>query len=468
MVFSSTVFLCLFLPLVLGVYYVLKLGYRNIFLLLASLLFYAWGEPKFIFIMMLSIFINYFSGLLIEYTHNGWKKFIFAIGILANCFILFYFKYFNFFADSLNHLGFVNIELRNIILPIGISFFTFQGMSYIIDLYMGKVEVQKNFINLALYIALFPQLVAGPIVRYKDINDQINNRQCNEGKFVIGIQRFIIGLSKKMIIANQVGMVVDSIFNLPYYQNAFFTTWLGVICYTLQVYFDFSGYSDMAIGLGKMFGFDFLENFNYPYISKSITEFWRRWHISLSSWFKDYIYIPLGGNRTGNVYFNLLIVFLVTGIWHGAAWNFIIWGLWHGLFLIIERIVKKNNINIKIPNIIKHIYTMLIVVIGWVFFRADTIEYAMGYLRIMFGLQQPYDVGFSIGYYLNKLVIVTIIIGVVSSLPIVKLIGNKMTEVFKHKLTIQVLKNVYMYILFLISIMLIVTSTYNPFIYFRF
>lgn len=317
MVFSSTIFLFIFLPLILAGYFLIKENYRNIFLLLASLGFYAWGEPKFVFVMLISILINYTAGLSIYYSkkhHNKWgNRIILFVGVMGNLIPLFYFKYFDFFISSVNGITGLNLPLKNIILPIGISFFTFQGMSYILDLYMDKVEVQKKFINMALYVSLFPQLIAGPIVRYEDVNEQIEYRVCTIDKFVIGIRRFVMGLAKKAIIANNVGLVADQIFNNNPTENSVAIAWLGIICYTMQIYFDFSGYSDMAIGLGKMFGFDFLENFNYPYISTSITEFWRRWHISLSSWFRDYVYIPLGGNRSGNVYFNLLVVFLVTG-----------------------------------------------------------------------------------------------------------------------------------------------------------
>ncbi len=464
-VFSSVIFIFYFLPVVLiGVYTIKKEQYVNIFLLLASLFFYAWGEPKFIFIMILSIFINYFIGLAIGNKGNKnamIRKLFMIVGVALNLLLLFYFKYVDFVIESINALGF-NIPLRNVVLPIGISFFTFQGMSYILDLYMGKVCVQKNVLNIALYIALFPQLIAGPIVRYIDVNKQINKRYCSISKFSYGIRRFCIGLSKKVLIANVVGETADMIFSNPVTENFASTAWVGAICYSFQIYFDFSGYSDMAIGLGKMLGFDFLENFNYPYISKSVKDFWRRWHISLSSWFRDYVYIPLGGNRKGNVYINLAIVFLLTGIWHGAAWNFIVWGSWHGLFLIFERIIKKQHFIIVVPRIIKYIYTMLVVLIGWVLFRAPDLTSAFKYLGIMFGFIKPENVGFKVWYFLNRKIIFTIILGAVASLPVLKKINIKNDNIR------VVISNIGCIILFVISLMFIITSTYNPFIYFRF
>lgn len=472
MVFSSAIFLFFFLPLVLLIYYLLKIEYRNTFLLCASLAFYAWGEPKFVFIIILSILINYVFGLLIYLGQQKYSRIItraiMLIGVAANCGLLFYFKYYDFFISSIDNLIGLNIPLKHIVLPIGISFFTFQGLSYVIDVYIKKVDVQKNLLKFALFKAFFPQLIAGPIVRYVDVHDQIDQRTCTIDKFAEGVRRFVIGLGKKVIIANTLGAVADGILGLPYYQNSQASAWLGAICYTFQIYFDFSGYSDMAIGLAKMFGFDFKENFNYPYISKSVTEFWRRWHISLSSWFRDYLYIPLGGNRKGNVYVNLLIVFMITGLWHGAAWNFIIWGLWHGLFLIIERILKVANLNIEVPNIITWTYTALVVIIGWVFFRAPDLGYALNYIQVMFGLIKPYDIGFSVWYYLNPMVITMLVLACIGSTSIynymVVRVGNN-RELTGFGTSIQ---TVYVALLFILCIMFVSTSTYNPFIYFRF
>lgn len=403
----------------------LKIEYRNAFLLLASLGFYAWGEPTFVFVIILSILINYIFGLGIHFASSKnavFSKVMMLIGVAANCGLLFYFKYFDFFISSINNLTGAGFSLRHIILPIGISFFTFQGLSYVIDVYSGKVKVQTNLLKFALFKAFFPQLIAGPIVRYVDVHDQIDHRVTSVDDFAYGVRRFVMGLGKKVILANTLGQVADNIFALPPHQNTMATAWIGAICYAFQIYFDFSGYSDMAIGLARMFGFRFKENFDFPYISKSISEFWRRWHISLSSWFKDYLYIPLGGNRRGNVYINLLIVFLVTGLWHGAAWNFIVWGLWHGLFQIFERVLKKKNFSITIPKFISWVYTSLVVLIGWVLFRASTLTEAVDYLKVMFGIQRPFDVGFSVGYYLNPMVITILLIAFIASMPITKYI----------------------------------------------
>jgi len=468
MVFSSVVFLFAFLPTVLIGYYLLNPIFRNVFLLCSSLFFYTWGEPKFIFVMIASIAINYIIGMLIDkiYLLMGKKGSVFVLagGVLLNLALLVYFKYFNFIVLNLNNIFNLNLVVQNIALPIGISFFTFQGMSYIIDLYRREIPVQRNPISVALYISLFPQLIAGPIVRYSDIYLQINERKIDVEKFAQGIKRFIIGLSKKILLANVLGEVADLIFGTPFNQVDSLTAWLGIICYTIQIYFDFSGYSDMAIGLGKMFGFDFMENFNLPYISKSITEFWRRWHISLSTWFRDYLYIPLGGNRSGNVYFNLLLVFVATGLWHGAAWNFLCWGLWHGLFLIIERIVKKKGIRTSAPGLIKWGYTMFVVVIGWVLFRADGIQGAFHYLMSMFNFIERDFIRFSVWYYLDRHVLFTLFVaGVLSShLP------SYIMEKIKNAKCVMFVQPATLLFLMVLCVVFVVNSSYNPFIYFRF
>jgi alginate O-acetyltransferase complex protein AlgI len=477
MVFSSSIFLFCFLPLVLLVYYLIKPKLRNAFLLCASLFFYAWGGPKYILILIASILINYTFGLLIVKARKKYNllvtRVVLFIGVAADCGLLFYFKYFDFFITNIDKLPGFNFPLENIVLPIGISFFTFQGLSYIIDVYWEKVEAQKNIIKLALFKSFFPQLIAGPIVRYIDVFHQIDERTCTVDKFAEGIKRFSIGLGKKVIIANSVGSVVDNIFGLPFYQNTAASAWVGIICYTFQIYFDFSGYSDMAIGLAKMFGFDFMENFNYPYISKSISEFWRRWHISLSSWFRDYLYIPIGGSRKGNVYINLLIVFMVTGLWHGAAWNFVFWGLWNGVFIVIERFCRKHvKIKLPIPQFItsslKWIYCSFVVVIGWVFFRASNLTYALNYIKIMFGLVKPYDVGFSVWHYLTPMVIIVLIVACFACLPASKKLKEKLISLKKAETPVIILQHIYIGILLVVSIMFVATSTYNPFIYFRF
>jgi alginate O-acetyltransferase complex protein AlgI len=472
MVFSSSIFLFCFLPLVLLCYYLINPKFRNVFLLLASLFFYAWGSPKYILILFASILINYTFGLLIDLSARRFNllvtRIVLFVGIAADCGLLFYFKYFDFFLKNIDKLPGVDFPLKNIVLPIGISFFTFQGLSYIIDVYWKKVGVQKNIIKLALFKSFFPQLIAGPIVRYVDVFDQIDNRTYSVDKFATGVRRFVMGLGKKVIIANALGAVADGVFGLPYYQNSAASAWVGIICYTFQIYFDFSGYSDMAIGLAKMFGFDFMENFNFPYISKSISEFWRRWHISLSSWFRDYLYIPLGGNRKGNVYINLLVVFMVTGLWHGASWNFIFWGLWNGFFIVVERFLRSRKFKFKIPAALQWAYCFFVVVIGWVFFRAPNLGYAVNYLKVMFGLTRPYDVGFTALYYLTPMVITMLVAACVASLPITALIKKKYSAYEGQNKTSQLMQNVYAGALLIICIMFVATSTYNPFIYFRF
>jgi alginate O-acetyltransferase complex protein AlgI len=351
-------------------------------------------------------------------------------------------------------------------MPIGISFFAVQGMSYVIDLYWQKVNIQKNPAKLAFYISFFPQLIAGPIVRYIDIEAQIYHRTESVEKFISGAQRFVIGLAKKVIIANNMGYVADLVFGNPAMENSFSIAWLGIICYTFQIYFDFSGYSDMAIGLGKMFGFEFLENFNYPYISKTITEFWRRWHISLSSWFRDYVYIPLGGNKKGNVYINLFIVFVLTGFWHGANYQFLAWGLWHGFFLIIERLFKMREVQNKKFVPLRYAITMLIVVMGWVFFRSPGLRYALRYLGVMFGMVQPENVGFTIWYYLSPKVIAMLCLAMIASAPVAKRFPGffKINNTVAYK---QIISGMIL-VLFFVCIVFVTASSYNPFIYFRF
>ena len=352
-------------------------------------------------------------------------------------------------------------------MPIGISFYTFQAMSYVIDVYRGDAKVQKNIYNLALYICLFPQLIAGPIVKYHDVDEQIEKRDVTFDKVSYGIKRFIIGLAKKMLLANTLGAVADKIFEQPVEQFDAFTAWIGAIAYSLQLFYDFSGYSDMAIGLGSIFGFKFLENFNYPYISKSITEFWRRWHISLSTWFKEYLYIPLGGNRVSKKrnYFNLFIVFLATGFWHGAAWNFIFWGLWHGMFIIFEKATgwhkKEGGWKLSLAH---HIYCILAFVIGWVMFRAENMGYAWKYIKNMFGLIGEHKIIYGYAYYIDNIELLAFTAAIICSMPIF----NKILEIkYKHKVLRSVV-NIWLILLFVLSSSCIAASTYNPFIYFRF
>ena len=470
MVFSSTIFLFIFLPIVLLIYYILpKLSQKNIFLLFASLIFYAYGEPKFVLIMMLSIILNYFLGFIIEYSKKYSliiRRLSLLLVVIVNVGLLFYYKYYDFFIENVNGIFGLELPLKHIILPIGISFFTFQIMSYQFDLYLNKVKLQKNPLKLGLYIALFPQLIAGPIIRYIDVAEQIDNRKLQFDSFAYGIQRFIIGLGKKVLIADAFGIIADYVFAQPVNEISTLLAWVGAIAYTLQIYFDFSGYSDMAIGLGYMLGFKFLENFNYPYIAKTVQDFWRRWHISLSSWFRDYVYIPLGGNRKGNVYVNLFIVFFVTGLWHGASWNFVLWGLWHGIFLVIERIIKNSKLNtIKLPYIITWAYTMVVVIIGWVMFRAVDMTYASNYIKVMFGIgNNMFIEPLALKYMKEYLVI--FIIAIILCTPSVKIIMNKL-ERYNQKFS-YILQYVIFIFIFWISIIYTVTSTYNPFIYFNF
>lgn len=370
---------------------------QNILLLAASLLFYAWGEGVYVLLMLASILINYFSGRLIDAFRGSWYgKMFFIAAIAGNLLILGFFKYAHFITDNVNQLlvilGLPLIDLNPVRLPIGISFFTFQALSYIIDLYRQKIALQKNLLNLGLYIALFPQLIAGPIVRYHDIARQLVERRVTTDGLSEGVQRFLFGLSKKVLLANPLAVVADQIFSLPQTEMTAPVAWLGTLCFTLQIYYDFSGYSDMAIGLGKMFGFTFLENFNYPYISRSIREYWRRWHISLSSWLRDYVYIPLGGSRRGSVrtYLNLLLVFFLCGLWHGASWNFVIWGLYHGAFILFER-TRLGHYQRMLWSPLQTLMTFVILLIGFVIFRCETMPAAINYLSVMMGGETLYQ-----------------------------------------------------------------------------
>lgn len=466
MVFSSSIFIFVFLPLVLFLYYISGKKLKNYVLLLASLFFYSWGGVSYLKILIVSIIINYIFGILIDDVRSNIKlrKIFLSLGIILNLALLFYYKYYDFTIENINEIFNTNYSIKNIVLPIGISFFTFQGMSYIIDIYRNDGKVNKNPFSVALYISLFPQLVAGPIIKYKTIDDQIRNRKESLEFFSYGINRFVIGLAKKVIIADILAGMADNIFNLYYSGIDMPTAWIGAICYTFQIYYDFSGYSDMAIGLGYMFGFEFMENFNYPYISKSITEFWRRWHISLSTWFREYLYIPLGGNRRGNIYFNLFVVFLVTGIWHGAAWTFILWGLWHGFFILIERAIRNKEWYINVPRTIKYIVTMLIIILGWVLFRADNLEQAIGFIKTMFGFSKAIDITFEYSYFINKKLVFWIVISILGAAPF----ANNNLKKYKKSKNFEVLSTIIISLLFIISIIFVVNSTYSPFIYFQF
>ena len=463
MLFSSMTFVFMFLPIVCALYLLSSKRFHNPILLAASILFYAWGEPKYLAIMLLTILINYAGAIAVEKFNH--KKLWLIFTIIVDLGLLIYFKYFNFIIDNINNLFHSHINAIDVIMPIGISFYTFQALSYVIDVFRGDCKAQKDIYKLALYICLFPQLIAGPIVKYHDVAEQIEDREVNFDKVTIGVKRFIIGLSKKMLIANTLGAIADKIFTQPADTFSPLVAWLGSISYTLQLYYDFSGYSDMAIGLGLIFGFQFMENFNYPYISKSITEFWRRWHISLSTWFKQYLYIPLGGNRISKnrTYINLGIVFLLTGIWHGASWNFVFWGIWNGFFIILEKMTGWHNDTDKLPvKILKHIYTIFVFILGWVMFRADNMTYAWTYLKNMFGLVKVHDITYTMMYYVDNIEIITLIAAILCAMPIFR------NMIHIEKKPVKLLVNIWLLVLFILSSASIAASTYNPFIYFRF
>ena len=458
MVFSSTTFLFLFLPIVIVLYYfpiIKSRNYKNMLLLIASLGFYAWGEPLFVFLMLLSILVTWLFGFAIVNTRS---KIILSISIMYHVCILFVFKYLTFICEEISRISANEVSV-NIELPIGISFFTFQLMSYLFDVYYERAKVQDNFLDLALYVSFFPQLIAGPIVRYSHIANQIRNRKETTEMFADGVRRFAYGLAKKVLISDYVAIIADASFNNINNQSVLMA-WLGAIAYTLQIYFDFSGYSDMAIGLGRMFGFTFKENFNYPYISKSVTEFWRRWHISLSSWFKDYVYIPLGGNRVsrGRWIFNLFIVWTLTGVWHGANWTFLVWGLSYFLFLLIE---KTTKLNVRI-GYFSYIYTAVIVICNWVIFRADNLNDAIHYIGNMLGSNANGIIGVDFISYGQDSIVVFIfaLIGVTPLL-------NKIFVKLESK-NIFWIESFWVALIFVLSLIHAVASTYSPFIYFNF
>ncbi len=472
MVFSSPIFLYLFLPLVFLFNYLFPKRSRNIVLLLSSLFFYFWGEGLLVILMLFSISINYFFGRIIHALSHPVKiKIALYAAVLVNLLLLIYFKYFNFFVGNFELVAGSQLEFDEVRLPIGISFFTFQGISYLIDIYRKESIPQKNIINVGLYISLFPQLIAGPIVRYNTIANQLTNRIGNSKDIIKGFERFIWGLGKKVLIANPLGLIADKVFGLAAHEIPTPIAWLGIICYSLQLYYDFSGYSDMAIGLGRIFGFRFLENFNYPYISKSIREFWRRWHISLSSWFRDYLYIPLGGNKKGKIITlrNLIIVFFLTGLWHGASWNFVLWGLYHGLFLIAER-GKFSNLLKK--NIIGNVYLILVVIMGWVLFRSESISYAIQYYRSLFGFSSGSNYYPLI--YMNYYITFLLFLAILFSAPLkdkIRVAGENFFSNLNHFWISKTIKILYIVLIFLVlisSLMMISSDTYNPFIYFRF
>ena len=481
MLFSSTVFLFLFLPIVCLLHLLVRKELKDYVLLLASIFFYAWGEPRYVAVMLLTIIINYIGAILI--SKYKCKKLLLLLTILGGLSFLFYFKYFNFFVENINALFDGHIDFIKVIMPIGISFYTFQAISYVVDVYREEVEPQKNIYKLALYITLFPQLVAGPIVKYHDVADQIENRTVDFEKVAYGVKRFIVGLAKKVLLANTLGAVADKVFTQPIDQLDCMTTWLGAICYTFQIYYDFSGYSDMAIGLGSIFGFKFLENFNYPYISKSISEYWRRWHISLGSWFRDYMFLPLSraltlsapysslckriGRKLTNTLvtiISLVVVWFSTGFWHGAAWSFIVWGLYNGFFIFLEIMTGWNRDRKCLAGrVVQHIYALFVIILGFVIFRSDTMDYAWHYLLTMFGVEKG-ETMYQLIYYVDRIEIIALIVGAICSAPLC----IKMLEVEGRSQLRIAAVNLWLLALFILSAASIAASTYNPFIYFRF
>ncbi len=463
MVFSSLVFLFAYLPLTLVIYYITPRKWRNLFLFFINLLFYGWGEPLLVFLMLFNVAFNYVGGWLVDkYRHDAKKKKLFLILTCAlDIGILAVFKYTGMITETLNNLPFLNIPDLHISLPIGISFYTFQTMSYVIDVYRNDAPVSKSFINFGTYVALFPQLIAGPIVRYRDVAEQLIHRRETLAMFTKGVKLFCVGLAKKVLIANQMGALTSAIITAD--DNGVLGTWVGIIGYTFQIYFDFSGYSDMACGLGNMLGFEFLKNFNYPYISKSITDFWRRWHISLSTWFKEYVYIPLGGNRKGvpRQILNLLIVWGLTGLWHGAAYNFIFWGLYYGCLLILEKFVLKRFLD-NLPPALQHVYTMFIVLIGWgLFYFTDTGE-LFTFLGNLFNFSRGLVGNHSLNTILSYLPM--LIVAGVASTPL----AAKLYEKVAAKRYIWIAETAFCAAVLFLSTASLVNQSYNPFLYFRF
>lgn len=464
MVFSSLVFLFAYLPITLLAYYLVPRQGRNIFLFIVNLIFYGWGEPKLVLLMVFNIFFNYIGGWLVDkYRADAKKKKLFLIlTCVLDIGILAVFKYTGMITETLNMLPFLNIPELQISLPIGISFYTFQTMSYVIDVYRDDAPVSKNFINFGTYVALFPQLIAGPIVRYRDVAEQLVNRRETLEMFTRGVKLFMVGLAKKVIIANTMGTLTTNIFATTD-ENGVVGTWVGMIAYTFQIYFDFSGYSDMACGLGNMLGFEFLKNFNYPYIAKSITDFWRRWHISLSTWFKEYVYIPLGGNRKGvkRQILNLLIVWGLTGLWHGAAYNFVLWGLYYGLLLILEKFVLKKFLD-KLPSFVQHIYTLFIVIIGWGLFYFTDVGQLGEFMVDLFNFGNGICGNQAFNLIMSNLPM--LIIAAVASTPLAAMLYNR----FEHTRFMWIPETLYCMGVLAVSTASLVNQSYNPFLYFRF
>lgn len=472
MVFSSLFFLCVFLPINIFLYYAVNNNtYKNAVLIVSSLAFYAWGEPIWISVLVLSALFNYFIGVSIERSRGSRKgKGILVLAVAVNLFVLGFFKYFGFITESINTLLGISVPVISIGLPIGISFYTFKSISYIVDVYRGEVGAQKSFFKFLLYISLFHNLVAGPIVRYKDIEQDIENRAFGFESFSNGVSRFIIGLGKKVIIANQANEFSKAFLDMDYSRLPVLGAWAGILLYAIEIYFDFSGYSDMAIGLGKMYGFNYKENFNYPYIAKSVTEFWRRWHISLTSFFKDYVYIPLGGNRKHHVR-NMLVVWLLTGLWHGAGWNFVVWGLYFFVLLVIEKYILLK-FEKKIPAVFWRLYFVAAILVGWVFFYHTGIDRAFRFLGIMFGINAPSLSSPEVGIFLNSYMIF-IVIALVGCTPLMKSIFDRIKGSLQ-RIRIgaysvdQLIKSTVNIAILIVSIIMLVGQSYNPFLYFKF
>lgn len=473
MVFSSIFFLFTFLPLSLLLYWMSPAKIKNFTLLAVSLFFYAWGEPVYVLLMIASILTNFVFGIFIESElikeKRAVRRALFISAVVFNILILGFFKYYGFLAENINALFNADIAYSELPLPIGISFYTFQVLSYVIDVYLGKVRLQRNPVSFALYVTMFPQLIAGPIVRYSDIESQLEQRNVSAAKFGEGAQRFIQGLGKKVLIANSMGALWDITQAMDMTGISVFSAWLGIIAYTFQIYFDFSGYSDMAIGLGKMFGFEFMENFDHPYVSRSVTEFWRRWHISLGTWFREYVYIPLGGNRCSRIrqIRNIMAVWMLTGLWHGASWNFVVWGIYYGCLLLIEKFFLKKSID-NAPAIISHVYCMLAVIIGWVLFASRDIESAAAYLGVMSGASGNVLVDNAFIYYLKSNAVM-LVISLLFSTGIFREIfePEEISDKIRTRVSHSAAVILHAFILFM-STAYLVTETYNPFLYFRF
>lgn len=472
MIFSSLLFLFRFLPIVLLLYYAVPKKLRNLVLLLVSLVFYAWGEPVYVVLMIVSILISWSGGLAVDHFlragNEKGARISLGVSVAAGLSLLGFFKYADFVLRTINQAAGSDIPLLRLALPIGISFYTFQTISYIIDVYRGTASVQANIISYGAYVTMFPQLIAGPIVQYKTIDRQLRSRHESSEEFADGVMRFMIGLGKKVLLANNAGVLWDSIRVMDTGNLPVLTAWIGIAAYTFQIYFDFSGYSDMAIGLGHMFGFRFLENFDHPYLSKSATEFWRRWHISLGTWFREYVYIPLGGNRVGRfgLIRNTMIVWLLTGIWHGADWNFMLWGLYYGILLMLEKLVYGRALE-KLPSVLRHVYCMFVVMIGWYLFSFNEISGGYGYLAALFGGGGSFmDRGSIYQLYSNAVLLIILIIGS-TTLPI-RAASAVLKKVRRSNTATVVLRGAFTVCVFMLSVAYLVSASYNPFLYFRF